>query len=323
MRLGFSNATLNTRALIALVLVACLAGIGVGIATQTGGAATKGSRAEAALTSATSPRTAPARTVNAILYYAESQAGYAYCFGGGGINGPSEDPTNPPNPGCSHPTKGYDCMSLAQYAVYQGTGHKVKLPADGSQPQQNGKTVGTEIRPNSNPKDYDVGLKPGDVTFWGGSLSDYHHSAIYAGIPTSGRFKGQPVVWDALDNNIPVQEHTFNDLIAEGYGYEGAYRYTAGTVPVLTITTTSLPGGAIHASYSTALHATAGHPPYRWSLASGSKPLPPGLALASTGVISGKATKEGSYSFVVQVVDTRTTSAARQTTDRTLTIKIT
>ena len=117
-----------------------------------------------------------------------------------------------------------------------------------------------------------MGLKPGDATFWGGTINDYHHSAIYAGVATSGRFKGQPVVWDALDNNIPVQEHTMGNLIAEGYTYEGAYRYSAGTVPVLTITTTSLPGGT--AVYNTTpqivfgrhSHATAGHPPYRWSL---------------------------------------------------------
>ena len=323
MRLWFSNASLHTRTVTALVLVACLSGIGIGIATQTGGAVTKapsGPNSETA-------HTVPARMVDAILYYAESQAGDAYCFGGGGINGPTEDPTNPPNPGCARPTKGYDCMSLAQYAVYQGTGHTVKLPADGSQPKRNGKTIGTFIPPNSNPSDYDVGLKPGDVTFWGGTINDYHHSAIYAGVATSGRFKGQPVVWDALDNNIPVQEHTMGNLIAEGYTYEGAYRYSAGTVPVLTITTTSLPAGTVysttHKSYSATLHAAAGHPPYRWSLAPGSKPLPPGLTVGSTGVISGEATRKGAFPFVVQAVDTRTASAAKQTADRTLTIQIT
>ena len=60
-------------------------------------------------------------------------------------------------------------------------------------------------------------------------------------------------------------------------------------------------------AYSTTLSATGGNLPYKWSLAPRSNPLPPGLKLKrATGVISGKATVVGTYSFTVQVVDTKT-----------------
>jgi Putative Ig domain len=80
----------------------------------------------------------------------------------------------------------------------------------------------------------------------------------------------------------------------------------------LAITTTVLPGGSVWTKthkvfYSATLLATSGNPPYKWSLAPGSNPLPPGLHVRkSTGVISGKATTPGTYSFTAQVVDTKT-----------------
>ena len=46
--------------------------------------------------------------------------------------------------------------------------------------------------------------------------------------------------------------------------------------------------------------------PYTWSLVAGSGKLPHGLALSSSGVISGKATATGTFTFVVKVVDTKT-----------------
>ena len=61
---------------------------------------------------------------------------------------------------------------------------------------------------------------------------------------------------------------------------------------------------------------------YKWSLTSGSK-LPAGLSLdKSTGVISGKATKIGTYSFTIKVTDTKTSGAGTLTAHRTLSITI-
>ncbi len=64
----------------------------------------------------------------------------------------------------------------------------------------------------------------------------------------------------------------------------------------------SPPNATVGVSYAFALEATGGDAPYTWSLAQGS--LPPGLALASDGIISGVPTavsKRGP--FTVQVTD--------------------
>ena len=82
---------------------------------------------------------AAAATGAQIVAFAASQAGVPYCDDGGGINGPSNGGVV--EAGCGPGVKGFDCMSLVQYAVYQATG--IALPADGTQL----KGVGTVIPP--------------------------------------------------------------------------------------------------------------------------------------------------------------------------------
>jgi hypothetical protein len=95
----------------------------------------------------------------------------------------------------------------------------------------------------------------------------------------------------------------------------------------LAITTTSLPGGSVYTStnkvtYSSTLAADGGSPPYKWSLVSGST-LPSGLRLRTTGVISGKATTVGTYTFTVEVVDTKTVTEPHTQGSATATLSIT
>lgn len=101
--------------------------------------------------------------------------------------------------------------------------------------------------------------------------------------------------------------------------------------PELKITTSSLPNGSMWSRtdkthYLADLVASGGNPPYKWSLTGGS--LPPGLTLhRGTGVISGKATATGTYSFTVQAVDkrtrrTRTTPSSQYTATAILSIQI-
>lgn len=72
----------------------------------------------------------------------------------------------------------------------------------------------------------------------------------------------------------------------------------------LVITTTSLPNARRNKNYSRTVAATGGLAPYTWSVVLGS--LPSGLTLnASTGVISGKATTIGTYTFTVQARDSQ------------------
>jgi uncharacterized protein (TIGR03437 family) len=91
---------------------------------------------------------------------------------------------------------------------------------------------------------------------------------------------------------------------------------------VLTITTQSpLPNGGVGISYSFSFAATGGSPPYNWSVSSGS--LPPGLALASNGSLTGTPTSTGQFSFLVQVSDSPQQSLAAQVSTAPFTIRIT
>jgi len=203
------------RIALAVLLVLSLSGLVFSLGTHPAGAATRG----AAL--------APAATQgDAIVAAAASQASVPYCDGGGGISGPS--PGGVVETGCGAGVAGFDCMSLAQYAVYQATG--ITLPSDGSQLSG----VGTVIPAASDPASYTADLLPGDVTFWGGTLGHFTHSGVYA---------GNDEVWDAVGPGIPVQLHTFTYL-EEIYNYDGAIRYwTASTTPTPTPTPPLTPGG--------------------------------------------------------------------------------
>jgi hypothetical protein len=83
----------------------------------------------------------------------------------------------------------------------------------------------------------------------------------------------------------------------------------------LTITTTTLPTGAVGQSYSQALAATGGTPPYQWAAGPA---FPSFLALDTiTGTVSGTPTAGGTYSFPVQVAD-----SANRTATSTVTLTI-
>ena len=76
--------------------------------------------------------------------------------------------------------------------------------------------MGTFIPPGNAP--YTAALLPGDVVYWGGTIDDYHHSAVYAG-------NGE--VWDDFAPGSRVQLHTMA-FLEQSYTYDGAYRYWNG-----------------------------------------------------------------------------------------------
>jgi hypothetical protein len=89
--------------------------------------------------------------------------------------------------------------------------------------------------------------------------------------------------------------------------------------PPVNITTTSLPNAKRNKNYSRRLTAIGGLAPYTWSVVSGA--LPSGLTLnAASGLISGKATTIGTYSFTAQVRDSQGTPV---TDTQALTITVT
>jgi hypothetical protein len=97
---------------------------------------------------------------------------------------------------------------------------------------------------------------------------------------------------------ITVQLSDFGNRTATA-----SFTITIGPPPApLTITTTSLPDGAVGVPYSQTLTATGGTPPLKWTIASGTPPA--GLTLdATSGVISGTPTNVSTLTFTVQVTD--------------------
>jgi uncharacterized protein (TIGR03437 family) len=101
----------------------------------------------------------------------------------------------------------------------------------------------------------------------------------------------------------------FAAQVTDHDGFSGApfsaiQNYAMTVVPPVSITAGALPGAIVGLSYSAALAATGGVPPYSWSLASGT--LPSGLFLNPTaGTISGTPAlnAQGSYAFTIRAAD--------------------
>ena len=143
------------------------------------------------VSAATTPHAGPGPAMSqdeAILNAAASQAGVPYCGSGGGINGPSN------GGGCTAP--GFNCMSFAQYAVYQGTGDMV--PSGGGQPFP---SDGEQFITN------EANLMPGDALFFGSGtdVTQYVHSGIYAGngLVWDARYTGDVVALHSISYNPP------------------------------------------------------------------------------------------------------------------------
>jgi hypothetical protein len=117
---------------------------------------------------------------------------------------------------------------------------------------------------------------------------------------------GAPVTWSSLDDGVAsvtgdgvVTGVSPGVAIIEARSGD-AVDAAAVTVGAPEITTSSLPGGTVGASYGAELAATGGQTPYTWSLSAGA--LPSGLGLeASSGAITGTPADTGTSSFTVRV----------------------
>jgi hypothetical protein len=89
----------------------------------------------------------------------------------------------------------------------------------------------------------------------------------------------------------------------------------APSLPPLTIDTATLPYGSVGTMYSTTLAATCGSPPLTWSV-TGESVLPPGVTMASSGILSGTPTGSGSFTLTVRVTD------GTQLAERTFTLVV-
>ncbi len=116
--------------------------------------------------------------------------------------------------------------------------------------------------------------------------------------PASGEISGTPDLAESASFTV-----TATDVQAAPDADSQALTLTIDPRPALTITTSSLAYGVKTETYSQALAATGGLPPYTWSVVGS---LPSGLALdAGTGIISGTPLAVETASFTIQVTDSQ------------------
>jgi large repetitive protein len=145
---------------------------------------------------------------------------------------------------------------------------------------------------------------------------------------------GSPGVFDFLADGSPAPTFTESGALPSGVtlsaggvlsgvpalGTNGVYPITVtaanGVLPDaiqsftlyvgLLVTTPSLPAGSVKVDYGYTLQAIGGNKPYKWVLFGA---LPPGLHLKkSTGAITGTPKTAGTYTFTVEVSDTKSTT---------------
>jgi hypothetical protein len=73
--------------------------------------------------------------------------------------------------------------------------------------------------------------------------------------------------------------------------------------PIAINTSSPMPSGQVGSAYSVQLQASGCQTPFTWSLATGSQPVPPGLSLATNGLLSGTPTTNGASLLLVRATD--------------------
>ncbi len=113
--------------------------------------------------------------------------------------------------------------------------------------------------------------------------------------PTTGLLSGTPTGFGSF--NFTVQ-------VTDGNGCTGTRNYTLTiTCPsgLITVNPASIPNGFVGTAYNQTFTATGGTGPYSFTRVNGT--LPPGLALATSGAITGTPTTAGTFNFTVQATD--------------------
>uniref|UniRef100_Q01TD0 Ig family protein n=1 Tax=Solibacter usitatus (strain Ellin6076) TaxID=234267 RepID=Q01TD0_SOLUE len=137
--------------------------------------------------------------------------------------------------------------------------------------------------------------------------------ALPAGIslnPNTGQLLGTPTA--------PVTATPLSFKVTDTGSQSATANLTLTIAPQLTITTTSLPNGAVNSPYSVLLAASGGTGTLSWQLISGA--LPAGLTLSGSGQLSGTPTAAATATPLgIKVTDTGTPS---QSASVTLTLTI-
>lgn len=133
-----------------------------------------------------------------------------------------------------------------------------------------------------------------------GGVGPYSYAVVNGAIPsgmnfsTSGILDGTPVYGGS---------YPFTVLATDANNCTGSRSYTLTVTgcPLITLSPTSLPDGNVALLYDQTVTSSGGTGPYTYSVTSGA--IPTGLALSSSGELSGYPRFTGSYSFTITAVD--------------------
>ncbi len=135
-----------------------------------------------------------------------------------------------------------------------------------------------------------------------GGVPPYTWSVVEGSLPP-----GLSLAADGTLSGTPSQDGTFVFQIQVSDGdptnsvVSGLFQLVISRGAVAIVTAPYLPAGATGDPYQAALEATGGTPPYSWDVIVGS--TPPGVDLASSGVLSGTPTGFGDFGFRARVTD--------------------
>ena len=112
----------------------------------------------------------------------------------------------------------------------------------------------------------------------------------------SGRLAGTPTVVGTFSFSVTATDST------TGTAGTVTQAYTLNVAaPVLTLTPETLPAGLFANAYQQQLSTSGGTAPYSYAVTTGA--LPGGLALSTSGAVSGTPTAAGSFAFTVTATD--------------------
>ncbi|HNC44747.1 MAG TPA: putative Ig domain-containing protein, partial [Acidobacteriota bacterium] len=135
-----------------------------------------------------------------------------------------------------------------------------------------------------------------------GGQSPYTFSVTSGSLPTglslssAGAITGTPTVPNSFSFTVRATD-------ANQCSSSRTYTLTIDAVPcpTITISPSTLPNAAVGTNYNQVLTASGGQAPYTFSLLSGA--LPTGIALSSSGTLSGTPTASGTSNFTIRVID--------------------
>jgi uncharacterized protein (TIGR03437 family) len=113
-------------------------------------------------------------------------------------------------------------------------------------------------------------------------------------LSTQGIFSGIPNSTGFFSLTVRVTDSNLNTA-------QASFSFSVTTGPAISVTNASLPNGRVNQPYSQTLNVTGGQAPYSFTTLSGV--LPPGITLASNGLLSGTPSQGGTYNFTVRLTD--------------------